>query len=121
MKAPLGSISRYNLGVLEPKFTIYDGTNDHFLLSDALLAIDDVGYCISPDIPFFRSLAKKPSTSMDDFFKYADKYAMLEDDVRVASQQIMVTSRAIKYNEAWSSKPSSDQLRQGNWRQKGQQ
>ena len=48
---------------------------------------------------------------MDDFFKYADKYAMLEDDVRVASQQIMVTSRSIKYNEAGSSKPSSDQLR----------
>lgn len=62
MKASLGSISRqlddmlsmrFGLhmisyeqprGFLEPKFTIYDGASDHFLLSDALLAADDVGY-----------------------------------------------------------------------------
>ncbi|KAL6340264.1 hypothetical protein AAG906_040700 [Vitis piasezkii] len=34
----------------------------------------------------FESLAKKPSTTMDDLFKIADKYSMLEDDVRAASQ-----------------------------------
>ena len=36
---------------------------------------------ICPDTPFFESLAKKPSTTMDDLFRRASKYSMLEDDV----------------------------------------
>ena len=36
--------------------------------------------------PFFESLAKKPPMVMDDLFKRANKYSMLEDDVRVATQ-----------------------------------
>ncbi|KAL6349681.1 hypothetical protein AAG906_041088 [Vitis piasezkii] len=36
---------------------------------------------ISPNTPFFESLTKKPPTSMDDLFRRADKYAMLEDDL----------------------------------------
>ncbi|RVW71244.1 hypothetical protein CK203_058804 [Vitis vinifera] len=38
-------------------------------------------WSISPSILFFESLAKKLSTSMDDMFRQADKYVMLEDDV----------------------------------------
>nr|CAN63969.1 hypothetical protein VITISV_007954 [Vitis vinifera] len=37
--------------------------------------------------PFFESLAKKPPTSMDNLFRCANKYSMLEDDVRAATQQ----------------------------------
>ena len=40
---------------------------------------------INPYTSFFESLAKKPPASMDDLFRRMDKYAMLEDDVRVAS------------------------------------
>ena len=36
---------------------------------------------IYPGTPFFVSLAKKPPTSMDDLFKRANKYSMLEDNV----------------------------------------
>ena len=45
---------------------------------------------ICPSTPFFESLAKKPSTTMDDLLWRANKYSMLEDDVRVATQQILV-------------------------------
>ena len=36
---------------------------------------------ICPGTPFFESLTKKPSTTMDDLFLRASKYSMLEDDV----------------------------------------
>ena len=45
---------------------------------------------ICPGTPFFESLAKKPPTTMDDLFRRANKYSMLEDDVRAATQQVMV-------------------------------
>ena len=35
--------------------------------------------------PFFESLAKKPSATIDNLFRRDDKYSMLENDVRVAS------------------------------------
>ncbi|KAL6327105.1 hypothetical protein AAG906_014349 [Vitis piasezkii] len=41
---------------------------------------------ICPGTPFFESLAKKPPTTMDDLFRRASKYSMLEDDVRAATQ-----------------------------------
>ena len=36
---------------------------------------------ISLDTLFFESLAKKTHASMDDWFRRADKYVVLEDDV----------------------------------------
>ncbi|XP_010660774.1 uncharacterized protein LOC104881656 [Vitis vinifera] len=41
---------------------------------------------IFPGTPFFESLAKKPPTTMNDLFRCASKYSMLEDDVRAATQ-----------------------------------
>ena len=40
---------------------------------------------ICPGTPFFELLAKKPSTTMDDLFRRASKYSMLEDDVRATT------------------------------------
>ncbi|RVW42831.1 hypothetical protein CK203_079967 [Vitis vinifera] len=48
---------------------------------DAVLQIFKRSIC--PGTPFFESLAKKPPTTMDDLFRRANKYSMLEDDVRV--------------------------------------
>lgn len=36
---------------------------------------------ISPGMPFFESLAKKPPTTMDDLFRQVDKYFMFKGDV----------------------------------------
>ena len=49
---------------------------------------------ICPGTPFFESLAKKPPTTMDDLFRRANKYSMLEDDVRAATQQVLVVGQA---------------------------
>ena len=40
---------------------------------------------ISPDTPFFKFLVKKPPTTIDDLFRWVDKYSMLENDVQAAS------------------------------------
>ncbi|RVW44900.1 hypothetical protein CK203_112963 [Vitis vinifera] len=53
---------------------------------DAVLQIFKRSIC--PGTPFFESLAKKPPTTMDDLFRRANKYSMLEDDVRAATQQV---------------------------------
>nr|CAN78906.1 hypothetical protein VITISV_006738 [Vitis vinifera] len=51
---------------------------------DAVLQIFKRSIC--PGTPFFESLTKKPLTMMDDLFRRANKYSMLEDDVRAATQ-----------------------------------
>ncbi|RVX14229.1 Transposon Ty3-I Gag-Pol polyprotein [Vitis vinifera] len=55
---------------------------------DAVLQIFKRSIC--PGTPFFESLAKKPPTTMNDLFRRANKYSMLEDDVRAATQQVLV-------------------------------
>ncbi|RVX03716.1 hypothetical protein CK203_023099 [Vitis vinifera] len=51
---------------------------------------------ICPSTPFFESLAKKPPMTMNDLFRRASKYSMLEDDVRAATQQVLVAGQASK-------------------------
>ena len=57
---------------------------------------------------------------MDNLFKLANKYSMLENDVRVATQQVLVTSRLARNDNAGSSKPSK-QLRETDKGWDGQQ
>ncbi|KAL6313497.1 hypothetical protein AAG906_005444 [Vitis piasezkii] len=50
---------------------------------------------IRPSTPFLNH-RQKPPTTMDDLFKRANKYSMLEDDVRAATQQVMVAGQAAR-------------------------
>ena len=68
---------------------------------------------ICPSTPFFESLAKKPSTTMDDLFRRANKYSMLEDDVRAITQQILVTRQSARNDTERSSKPPNQQRSSG--------
>ena len=68
---------------------------------------------ISPGTPFFEFLAKKLPVTMDDLFRRANKYSMLEADVYTTTQQVLVTNRPTRNDHARSSKPSI-QLRQTN-------
>ncbi|RVW93860.1 hypothetical protein CK203_028175 [Vitis vinifera] len=61
--------------------------------------------------PFFESLAKKPPTTMDDLFRRANKYSMLEDDVRAATQQVLVAGRPSRSNTERNAKPPDRQSR----------
>ncbi|RVW57815.1 hypothetical protein CK203_115941 [Vitis vinifera] len=74
---------------------------------DAVLQIFKWSIC--PGTPFFESLAKKPPTSMDDLFRRASKYSMLEDDVRAATQQVLVAGQAAR-SEATRSFKSPNHL-----------
>ena len=70
---------------------------------DAILQIFKKSICL--ETLFFESFAKKPLVIMDDLFKRANKYFMLKDDIRVATQQVLVTSRLAINDHAGSSKP----------------
>ena len=70
---------------------------------DAVLQIFKRSIC--PGTPFFESLAKKPPTTMDDLFRRANKYSMLEDDVRAATQQVLVAGRASRGDPERNAKP----------------
>nr|CAN69878.1 hypothetical protein VITISV_015633 [Vitis vinifera] len=70
---------------------------------DAVLQIFKRSIC--PGTPFFESLAKKPPTTMDDLFRRANKYSMLEDDVRAATQQVLVAGRPARNSMEGSNKP----------------
>ena len=63
--------------------------------------------------PFFEFIAKKLPTTMDDLFKRANKYSMIEDDVRVATQQVLVTNRPARNDSARSSKTTNQQRQIG--------
>ena len=62
---------------------------------------------IYPSTPFFESFAKKPPTIMNDLFRCVNKYSMLEDDVRAATQQILITDQSARNDAVRSSKPSN--------------
>ena len=69
---------------------------------DAVLQIFKRSIC--PGTPFFESLVKKPPTTMDDLFRHASKYSMLEDDVCAATQQILVAGKTSRSGAERSSK-----------------
>ncbi|XP_034704229.1 uncharacterized protein LOC117928460 [Vitis riparia] len=73
---------------------------------------------ICPGTPFFESLAKKPPMTMDDLFRRANKYSMLEDDVRAATQQVLVAGQPSKGNIEGSAK-LPDRPRPSDRRQEG--
>ena len=83
---------------------------------DAVLQIFKRSTC--PGTPFFESLAKKPPTTIDDLFRRANKYSMLEDDVRAATQQVLVVGQASRSGMERSAK-LPDRPRPSDRRQEG--
>ena len=69
---------------------------------DVVLQIFKRSICLGT--PFFESLTKKSPTTMDDLFRGANKYSMLEDDVRAATQQVLVAGQASKSGAERSAK-----------------
>ncbi|XP_034678879.1 uncharacterized protein LOC117909086 [Vitis riparia] len=49
-----------------------------------------------PRDPLLRVPRQKPPTSMDNLFRRASKYSMLEDDVRAATQQVLVAGQVTR-------------------------
>ena len=62
-----------------------------------------------PTTPFFHSQSLDPRATMEELYRLVDKYSTLEDNIRAASQTVMITAQ--------SSKPSTE----GQSEQKGSQ
>ena len=64
-----------------------------------------------PTTPFFQSLSLDLSATMEELYRRADKFSMLEDNIRAASQTVMITA----HNTKLVAKGLSEQKRsQGN-------
>ena len=47
-----------------------------------------------PTTPFFQSLSLDPPVTMEELYRRADKFSTLEDNIRVASQTVMITTQS---------------------------
>ena len=45
-----------------------------------------------PTTPFFQSLSLDPPVTMEELYRRADKFSTLEDNIRAASQTVMITA-----------------------------
>ena len=46
-----------------------------------------------PTNPFFQFLSLDPPVTMEELYRWADKFSMLEDNIRAASQTVMITAQ----------------------------
>ena len=49
-----------------------------------------------PTTPFFQSLSLDPPATMEELYRRVDKYSTLEDNIRTASQTVMITAQNSK-------------------------
>ena len=63
-----------------------------------------------PTTPFFQSLSLDPPASMEELYQRADKFSTLEDNIRAASQTVMITAQS---NKQAAKGPSEQRSSQG--------
>ena len=59
-----------------------------------------------PSTPFFYSLSLDPPATMEELYRQVDRYSTLEDNIRVATQTVMITSKPDKSNKLEGKKSS---------------
>ena len=59
-----------------------------------------------PSTPFFQSLSLDSPTTMKELYRRADKYSMLENNIRAATQIVIITSQPVEGNKLFGKKPS---------------
>ena len=62
-----------------------------------------------PTTPFFHSLSLDPPTTMEELYRWVDKFSTLEDNIRAASQTVMITTQSGKPAAKGSSEQKSSQ------------
>ena len=55
--------------------------------------------------PFFQSLSLDPPATMEELYRWADRYSMLEDNIRTTTQIVMITNQPAKGNMSPRKKP----------------
>ena len=49
-----------------------------------------------PTTPFFQSISLDPPATMEELYRWADKYSTLEDNIQATSQTVMITAQSGK-------------------------
>ena len=62
-----------------------------------------------PTTPFFHSLSMDPPVTMEELYRQTDKYSTLEDNIRAASQTVMITAQSSKPTTKGQSKQKGSQ------------
>ena len=70
---------------------------------DAIL--QNFGRGFGPSTPFFQSLSLDPPATMEELYKRANRYSMLEDNIRAATQSVMITNQPAEGNKPLGKKP----------------
>ena len=55
--------------------------------------------------PFFQSLYLDPPAIMEELYRWADRYLMLEDNIRATTQTVMITNQPTEGNKPPGKKP----------------
>ena len=58
-----------------------------------------------PSTPFFHSLFLYSPVTMKELYRVVDRYSTLEDNIRIATQAVMITSKLIESNKPEGKKP----------------
>ena len=66
-----------------------------------------------PSIPLFQSLSLDPLATMEELYRQADKYLMLEDNIRATAQTVMITNLLTEGNKPSGKKPFESKESQG--------
>ena len=59
----------------------------------------------TPSTYFFLSLSLDSPVTMEELYRRADRYSMLEDNIRVVTQTVMITSQLIEGNDPFRKQP----------------
>ena len=70
---------------------------------DAVLQNIRIGF--GPSTSFFQSLYLDFPATMEELYRRADRYSMLEDNIRVATQTIVITNQPAEGNKHLGKKP----------------
>ena len=62
-----------------------------------------------PTTPFFQSLSLDPPVTMEELYHWADKFSTLKDNIRAASQTVMITAQNNKPATKGPSEQKGDQ------------
>ena len=59
-----------------------------------------------PSTNFFHLLSLDLSVTMEELYRWADRYSTLEDSIHTTMQTVMITSKPVKSNKLEGKKPS---------------
>ena len=79
----------------KPSFTRrFGGVVQHIDSYNMYAVLKNFRRIFGSNTPLFHSLSLDPPTTMEELYKRADKYSTLEDNIRAASQTVIITAQS---------------------------